>query len=198
MIDLLFKAADKVIELLKYRDERNRRTYSQIAEPIYVALSAVHSGYIGMLEEALQDLRKNLPLEDIAENMARASRVNEAVRRGIYAALKDGAAHDDKILTFEFYQVCCDYFNVDLAQSRVPSTPGTTVIGWLRKAIRVEDQQERRKILLSAGNIMGIDDVQEVREILDIQITNTLAKMRAQWETISIVHARLRKECLGK
>jgi len=59
MFDGLLKITDRLIELVKYREEKSRRIFDKLIEPIFNDLLLIHKDYLEMFEE----VRRMLPGE---------------------------------------------------------------------------------------------------------------------------------------
>jgi hypothetical protein len=65
MIDTLISILDRLIQLKEYRTKRIQHIYSELLEPVFVDLSAIHKDYLQMFTKLSSDVpfdwEKNLP-----------------------------------------------------------------------------------------------------------------------------------------
>lgn len=90
MLDLFLKLIEKLIDLVKQRQQLNRATFDELASPAMASMEAVHDDYVKTFSEYRAILKdKHIPLDD---------------EHPVFDKIKVRLAHDDPRTTQAIYR----------------------------------------------------------------------------------------------
>ncbi|RYG10891.1 MAG: hypothetical protein EON92_11775 [Burkholderiales bacterium] len=160
MIDAIVKVAEKIAELLKYRELKREKRFKALIEPMFAAMQEVHTDYLTMFDQVRQDLAANMSLSEIAPKLASRRLLQEGARRTIESQAEEalmgqpGPDSADR----EFMDAVRDYFAFTPLASGMPISLSNRLATWLEKIEErtesgrpVENQRESALDAVEAG-----------------------------------------------
>jgi hypothetical protein len=146
MIELLLKAIDRLIDLVRVREKRTRFRYDEIYKPAFAELQSVHTDYISMFHgfaaalkaipdgATASDKHAQAALDFLRERRIALSPVRQKLMT--FRSLVDG---DDAVdlpkVEKDFLWSLVVYFQSTVAEEEVPSTLATDLLDKLEIAL---------------------------------------------------------------
>lgn len=189
MIELILKLIDRIIDLKKYRDERFRKTFDDILDPLFKDLEAVHGNYIRMFEGVDAQLAAIPDLE---------SRPGRIRLREIAESLRQ------QRLEFEPVRVKLAAMNHELGQliyGTDPKLDNPSVKEFVASVLRylprgnVSGRTTRASALVRAlQGALAItpEQIDEEGEDLRELVSSTVEECRENWHSVAAAHATLK------
>jgi len=102
VIDLVDKLIDRLIQLVRYKQELSRNLFTNFVEPIYLQFEAIHQQYLTSFK-TYRDLLKetNTSIESVVDKIKEDKLFNEGQRQKIYALSR--SSDDQLIDSFIFH-----------------------------------------------------------------------------------------------
>lgn len=181
MLDLLLKASEKLVELLKYRQERGLRHFQAFVEPVYESLLAVHADYLSMFRhlEARRPISTMQDLRDAIADLRQRRVSHEAERRALADQSRTLAAVADLAHLRPFFNAVERYF--DPLQVEPWNTPSM-------KLIQALEELAPPLVLLHERDFTYTDGSR--RYGFDTLVEKHIKELQNRWTEISQQYAR--------
>jgi len=131
VLDALVSVADRLIELLKYREERRAKLFDDLVEPVMNQLTEIHADYLRILETLRQKLAgvteetSAATVRDATEYLLEARIDKEPLRRKLIALVQQLAIARREEPLIAFARACVQYLE---SGQGVPGTLGTMLL----------------------------------------------------------------------
>src|SRR5262245_5997246 len=191
MLELLLKLIDRLIDLTKYRAERQAKIFAEIFDPVFEDLERVHANYLAMFDEVLRSLPDVGPTptdEQRAQLRANAERLRQqriefepvraklgAMTRQVLGGRYGGRRKELSPEADAFLEAVVDYFPTGYVVSKSASSLATSLYAALR----------------ASAEPIGDADVAVHGALLPALVRETLDDCRDRWRVVCERHATL-------
>ena len=183
MFDGLVRIVDRLIELRKYREERNLRLFNSSVKKIYEDMREVHADYLVIFKSCEDALNKNTPLREIADTITSERLRYEPTRVQIKAMLWELVDKPELASYKELLTGLISYFSLIEGLTR-PGTPSAALLDLLEAA---ESN--------SLGDIEGQFN-EKKQETVRKTVSAHLQLLRDRWNELSRLYAKAYSKAL--
>ena len=190
VLESLVKAAEKVAQLLEYREKRRKARYDMFIAPLYQALQVVHADYLRMFETCLAGLSSDQELQVLASDAASERLANEPLRRDLAAKIRVFRQSMEEEPFVNFFQAAEVYLTVpkDLHRATIEKLACAhdmqlaSASSMLSGVLQAASAEERRGAWLSLSPAR--------RDLLEGYLQALLDNLRKRWDRLAQAHAK--------
>jgi hypothetical protein len=110
MITAIVQVSAKIVELLKYREQREEKQFKATVEPTFVALQRIHKDYLLMFHQVEADLEAQTGLHEVWDQLEENRLQEETARRTIELLAVQLQRSYVEGSGYQFFGAVCAYF----------------------------------------------------------------------------------------
>jgi hypothetical protein len=193
------KIIDKLLDLLKIAEERRRRTFKELIDPLFIEMTEVHKNYLATFDDVLEQLRERpQPVEVMRNLIVKKKGEMEHVRVKVTSLTQAFGQQHGKVISEEakqFFAAVLDYF--DAASGRAPGYRGrlTDLLTFMDEKYFETEQLGKYKAFAmvykyrtESGQLVGDDFGYKLYEITQA--------VRERWNTLTLAYAQAKVELM--
>jgi hypothetical protein len=193
------KIIDKLLDLLKIAEERRRRTFKELIDPLFIEMTEVHKNYLATFDDVLEQLRERpQPVEVMRNLIVKKKGEMEHVRVKVTSLAQAFGQQHGKVISEEakqFFAAVLDYF--DAASGRAPGYRGrlTDLLTFMDEKYFETEQLGKYKAFAmvykyrtESGQLVGDDFGYKLYEITQA--------VRERWNALTLAYAQAKVELM--
>ncbi len=179
MIDLIIRLIEKLLELLKHRNQFRNKQFAESIDCVFQDLKVIHQDYLQMFTTCLGQLRVEKELSEVTNSLLLNRLEHEAMRRSV-SSLADSLAQNKKLEEFEhFFIEVRNYFSSN--GSFPTDTRSSILLGEIERCVR---EQQFGEFVSSEFS------EEEIRQFLSQLVQSMLSDIRSSWLKLSNLYAK--------
>ncbi len=192
MLDSLVKAAEKIAQLLEYRERRKQIGFKTFVDPMYTSLRLVHVDYVAMLNRCLGALESKDDYQQVLKAFTQDRVANEPLRRELAARVLIFCQQPPANTSDQFFRSVLGYLQLPKYTDYTHAQHGLRVHGdeRIRNVFRLSGSIDIYWAMVDAWNAVDAENLVSThirepdRESIVMLISTMLADLNARWERV--------------